>query len=39
LATYDGDPVLVREGNMLVSAFHPEMTSDKSLYEWFFDKP
>ncbi len=38
LATHDGDPVLVREGNVLVSTFHPEMTSDTTLYEWFFDK-
>jgi len=38
LASFEGSPVLVREGNVLVSTFHPEMTSDKSLYKWFFDK-
>jgi pyridoxal 5'-phosphate synthase pdxT subunit len=28
LATYDDHPVAVREGNVLASAFHPELTDD-----------
>ena len=43
LAKHDGEPVLVRGGsfsggggNVLVATFHPEMTSDLSIYEMFF---
>ncbi len=35
LATYDGDPVLVREGNFLASTFHPEITDDYRVHEYF----
>jgi 5'-phosphate synthase pdxT subunit len=35
LATYDGDPVLVREGNFLASTFHPELTDDYRVHEYF----
>ncbi|HEV2359208.1 MAG TPA: pyridoxal 5'-phosphate synthase glutaminase subunit PdxT [bacterium] len=35
LASLDGKPVLVRQGNMLVSAFHPELTSDDRVHRYF----
>ncbi len=35
LATYDGHPVVVREGGMLASAFHPELTDDPRLHAIF----
>jgi 5'-phosphate synthase pdxT subunit len=37
LASLDGKPVLVREGNMLVSAFHPELTADDRVHRYFVD--
>jgi len=35
LAEYDGAPVLARQGNLLVSTFHPELTTDYRLHEYF----
>jgi len=35
LARIDGRPVLVREDNLLASTFHPEMTGDNRLHEYF----
>jgi pyridoxal 5'-phosphate synthase pdxT subunit len=35
LATCDGAPVLVREGRLLASSFHPEMTDDARIHELF----
>ena len=35
LAAVDGHPVLCREGRVLVSAFHPELTPDRRLHEQF----
>ena len=35
LATVDGHPVLCRQGSVLVSAFHPELTADLRLHELF----
>lgn len=29
----DGDPVLLRQGNVLASAFHPELSGDPRLHE------
>ena len=37
LAKWDERPVLVRQGNLLASAFHPEMTPDFRLHELFVD--
>lgn len=36
LARLEGEPVLVREGNVLISTFHPEMDEDLSVYKYFF---
>jgi pyridoxal 5'-phosphate synthase pdxT subunit len=35
LATIEGHPVLVRQGSLLASSFHPEMTSDARIHELF----
>ncbi|MBT7736966.1 pyridoxal 5'-phosphate synthase glutaminase subunit PdxT, partial [Candidatus Peregrinibacteria bacterium] len=32
------DIVAAREGNMFVTTFHPEMTEDLSVYEYFLDR-
>jgi 5'-phosphate synthase pdxT subunit len=37
LATLDGEPVLLREGRVLVSAFHPELTADPRVHEMFLE--
>jgi 5'-phosphate synthase pdxT subunit len=31
----DGTPVAVRQDNMLVTAFHPELTDDTRLHHYF----
>ncbi len=33
----DGAPVAARQGNLLVSAFHPELTSDLRFHAYFLD--
>ena len=35
LATCDDRPVLVRQGHLLASTFHPEMTDDPRIHELF----
>ena len=35
LAAYEGHPVVVREGTLLASAFHPELTEDSRLHALF----
>ena len=38
LAQVDGDkPVAVREGKLLATAFHPELTSDTRVHKFFSD--
>jgi pyridoxal 5'-phosphate synthase pdxT subunit len=37
LARHDGAPVLVRQGRLLASSFHPEMTGDARIHELFVD--
>ena len=37
LAELDGEPVLLREGRILVAAFHPELTDDTRVHELFLD--
>jgi 5'-phosphate synthase pdxT subunit len=31
----DGEPVLVRDGRMLLASFHPELTEDPRVHERF----
>ncbi|MGP4110935.1 pyridoxal 5'-phosphate synthase glutaminase subunit PdxT [Streptomyces sp. 4N509B] len=35
LATYDGHPVAVRQGRLLATAFHPELTGDHRVHRLF----
>jgi pyridoxal 5'-phosphate synthase pdxT subunit len=35
LAELDGEPVLLRDGRILVAAFHPELTDDTRVHELF----
>ena len=35
LATLDGEPVLLRQGRVLVASFHPELTGDPRVHERF----
>ena len=37
LAVLDGEPVLLREGRILVAAFHPELTDDLRVHELFLE--
>ena len=37
LSCYNQSPVLIRQGNILVSSFHPELTSDASIHEYFLN--
>jgi pyridoxal 5'-phosphate synthase pdxT subunit len=35
LAQHDGEPVLLRQGRVLVASFHPELTEDTRVHERF----
>ncbi|HLD71799.1 MAG TPA: pyridoxal 5'-phosphate synthase glutaminase subunit PdxT [Candidatus Peribacteraceae bacterium] len=35
LAEYQGSPILVEQGKVLVAAFHPEVRGETSLHEYF----
>jgi 5'-phosphate synthase pdxT subunit len=35
VGTFDGEPVLVREGAVLAASFHPELTEDTRVHERF----
>ena len=37
LAEHNGSAVAVREGNVLATAFHPEMTRDNRLHKYFIN--
>jgi 5'-phosphate synthase pdxT subunit len=37
LAEHDGVPVLLREGRVIVAAFHPELTEDTRVHELFLE--
>jgi pyridoxal 5'-phosphate synthase pdxT subunit len=37
LADRDGEPVLLRDGRVLVAAFHPELTDDPRVHERFLE--
>ena len=37
LAQLDGEPVLLRDGSVLVAAFHPELTDDTRVHERFLE--
>ena len=37
LAEHDGEPVLLRDGRILVASFHPELTDDTRVHERFLE--
>ncbi|MBT9130101.1 MAG: Pyridoxal 5'-phosphate synthase subunit PdxT [candidate division WS2 bacterium] len=37
LAEYQSQPVLLRENNILISSFHPELTDDLRIHSYFMD--
>ena len=37
LAKLDGEPVLLRQGRILVATFHPELTDDTRVHELFLE--
>src|ERR1043166_633451 len=37
LAELEGEPVLLRDGRLLVASFHPELTADTRVHERFLD--
>ncbi|MCI2430669.1 pyridoxal 5'-phosphate synthase glutaminase subunit PdxT [Candidatus Acetothermia bacterium] len=37
LAEHDGTPVLVRQKNLLASSFHPELTGDSRVHQYFLE--
>jgi pyridoxal 5'-phosphate synthase pdxT subunit len=37
LAERDGYPVLVRQGKLLAATFHPELSSDRRVHQFFVD--
>jgi pyridoxal 5'-phosphate synthase pdxT subunit len=37
LAERDGFPVLVRQGNLLAATFHPELSDDRRVHQYFVD--
>jgi len=37
LATRNGDPTLIRSGRILAATFHPELTEDTRVHQYFLD--
>lgn len=37
LAKWDEEPILVRQGNILGSTFHPELTQDGAVHQYFLE--
>ena len=37
LAESGGKPVLIRQGRILIATFHPELTADATVHEYFLD--
>jgi 5'-phosphate synthase pdxT subunit len=37
IATEGQDPVLVRKGNTLAATFHPELSADRRIHQYFLD--
>jgi len=38
LGVFGKDPVLLRQGRVLVSSFHPELTEDSGIHKYFVDE-
>ncbi len=39
LAESEGQPVLIRQGRILIATFHPELTSDTTVHQYFMRMP
>jgi 5'-phosphate synthase pdxT subunit len=37
LATWQDEPAMARQGNILVASFHPELTGDPTVHRYFLD--
>jgi 5'-phosphate synthase pdxT subunit len=37
LSSFEEKPVLIRQGNILISNFHPELTNDLRIHKYFID--
>jgi 5'-phosphate synthase pdxT subunit len=37
LSTIEGEPVMVRQNNLLAATFHPELTSDNRVHDLFIE--
>lgn len=37
LSSYGGEPVFVRQGNILAASFHPELTQEKKIHTLFLE--
>lgn len=37
LASFEGDPVLVRQGSLLAASFHPELTTETGVHRFFYE--
>lgn len=37
MSTFNNKPVLARQRNLLVSTFHPELTKDRRVHQYFID--
>jgi 5'-phosphate synthase pdxT subunit len=37
LATWQQEPVMARQGNVLVASFHPELTGDLTVHRYFLE--
>lgn len=37
LSSHSGDPVMVRQGNILGATFHPELVPGAAIHRWFLD--
>jgi 5'-phosphate synthase pdxT subunit len=37
LASIDSHPVMVRQGSIMASSFHPELTGDGRIHEMFLE--
>ena len=36
IARYDGEPIMVRQGNVFGASFHPELTTDRRIHQHIF---
>ncbi|WP_068467444.1 pyridoxal 5'-phosphate synthase glutaminase subunit PdxT [Candidatus Protochlamydia phocaeensis] len=37
LASYEGEPVLIQQGHLLGASFHPELTADPTIHQYFLE--